>query len=654
MMSNQTKVRIMRRRNGVLLSLILATVGFAFETVYSMKLYAQVRSVAPIAQGAAQTTRKITVTNSDKEKAAEASFQAGETARKQGHLPTALREYSKSIRLVPQNATAYSRRAEVYDQLGKRWLAYVDVQMAVKLEPEKREYRRQLEELLHEPVDLRTWKQQGDKRAGDWRVSEDGKYVRQLVNGDPTFLVSPETFIDTTVKGKFEVGKNWDDDYIGFVFGFQSPISQNGDAVNSFDFLIFDWKQATQSSEGIIAQEGFSLVRVRGQFDRPASGEPADFWGHESSPTFDVLATKFDPDSGWKDATEYEFALQYTRDRILISIDGQQIFDVHGEFLAGRFGFYNYSQSDVRYTGFTKTTLEPPPALVTVKSSELSARFLPAIELIVDSSGSMNELIGQTPKYQSARKVIDRVLEELKDDRQVGLRLFGYWGRYVLRIENPKAAAIAPNDPRLNKDSQLVVPIAPFDSEQRAQMKRWLDSARPRGKTPLVYSLLEANRDFSKDQNLKKTIVLISDGKETCGGRIEDVAEAFKKSDIDVVIHVVGFDVEKDEEAVKQLLQIATQNGGKFFKAGNPEELTTALRAAVNVRYEVIDSTTDKVIANGIVDGEPVELEQGKYRVRLTDSSNEPVAVELPAAILSTLVLDESGKIRLTDTVAQE
>ncbi len=45
-------------------------------------------------------------------------------------------------------------------------------------------------------VDLSVWQQQGPDENGDWEVSSDKKSVVQTVNGKPTFLVSPNNFIN--------------------------------------------------------------------------------------------------------------------------------------------------------------------------------------------------------------------------------------------------------------------------------------------------------------------------------------------------------------------------------------------------------------------------------------------------------------------------
>lgn len=220
------------------------------------------------------------------------------------------------------------------------------------------------------PIDLGTWTQEGTSGNGNWIVATGGASVNQTINGDPTFFVSPGNYINTTFNGKFKVNTTSDDDFIGFVFGYNSPL--DNDVVNDFDFFLFDWKQGDQSWGGYLAYEGFTLSRVNGTITDYGPG----FWGHtDNPPAFDVLDTDYGSTRGWADNTEYEFTLLYQTNRIKIDIkggtgdfvDGQTIFDVTpgdvglGAFQDGRFGFYNYSQSNVNYQGFTE---EEAPAVV--------------------------------------------------------------------------------------------------------------------------------------------------------------------------------------------------------------------------------------------------------------------------------------------------
>lgn len=213
------------------------------------------------------------------------------------------------------------------------------------------------------PVDLSSWTVEGPD-LGNWTVSDDGTSVLQTVNQlGPTFFVSPGDLFDQTIDGSFGVETSGDDDYIGFVFGYQGPLESNSDEPTDFEFFLLDWKQTNQTFNGVFAAAGFTLARADTSVTNLGATSP--FWQHDDEPPgYDIIATDYAPERGWADNTVYNFTLLYTPDRITISIDGgtfdnETIFDVTAadagleSFPSGRFGFYNYSQAQVRYAGFT-------------------------------------------------------------------------------------------------------------------------------------------------------------------------------------------------------------------------------------------------------------------------------------------------------------
>ncbi|GHE77397.1 PEP-CTERM sorting domain-containing protein [Thalassotalea profundi] len=204
-------------------------------------------------------------------------------------------------------------------------------------------------------IDLNTWSQKGASNNGNWVVAADGTSVLQTTNGNPTFFVSDESFINNEFTGTFGVETASDDDYIGFVFGF------NG----LDDFYLFDWKQTNQNLGSFSGFEGFTLSKISAGAD-VSSLNP--LWGH-SGTGIDVLDTKYDTNLGWEDNVEYEFTLGYTNSSINISINGgnfnnENIFNITGlSNSAGSFGFYNASQQSVRYTGFEEDVLPDPQSV---------------------------------------------------------------------------------------------------------------------------------------------------------------------------------------------------------------------------------------------------------------------------------------------------
>lgn len=274
----------------------------------------------------------------------------------------------------------------------------------------------------------------------------------------------------------------------------------------------------------------------------------------------------------------------------------------------------------------------------------LPPAVLPAFELIFDSSDSMKELMDGKPKIEIARAVMNDLAEALPADAQVGLRLYGHWGPWIARKTDPQGAQVGWEDPRLNTDSDLVVPIGPIDARQRAELKRWINWTQPRGKTPMVYSLLEARKDFSGDWKGPRTVILVSDGVETCGGKLEDLAKAYQGTGIDAVIHVVGFDI-AGSDAEKQLREIAKIGQGDYYGAQNARQLSAALKAAAAAGAFAVYDDAGNVAARGAVNGKPVPLLPGNYRVRLSQVKAKDLEIPVTNGPALRLNLREDGSL---------
>jgi gliding motility-associated-like protein len=189
-------------------------------------------------------------------------------------------------------------------------------------------------------VNFNTWVQGGQPANGNWSVQGGGSTVYQSVNGNPTFFLSPNDLINVHVTGNFRTIDS-DNDWMGFVFSYDNPMG----ATDSFDMWLFDWKQEQQGG----ASSGKSLCRVNGVIP-PANYTPT-FWDHQNSPEFTVIQNSFGS-AGWNTGTNHAFELYLTYTRAQIYVDGVLTFDRQDCFKPGRFGFYNYSQSDCIYSNF--------------------------------------------------------------------------------------------------------------------------------------------------------------------------------------------------------------------------------------------------------------------------------------------------------------
>ncbi|MBF0644489.1 PEP-CTERM sorting domain-containing protein [Desulfuromonas acetoxidans] len=181
--------------------------------------------------------------------------------------------------------------------------------------------------------------------GGNWNVSNDGYSVLQTINGQPTYFVSDTDYFNRLIEGTLTVKTTSDDDFIGFVFGLNS----------SDDYLLFDWKQNNQTAGPGTGLEGFTLSRI--------TGSDINLWEHTGN-DLEILASSYSSSLGWRDLQNYEFSLDYSAARTIISIDDETIFDIAGDFNTGLFGFYNYSQAYVNYSGFVEeqSAVVPEPS----------------------------------------------------------------------------------------------------------------------------------------------------------------------------------------------------------------------------------------------------------------------------------------------------
>ncbi|MEM9838903.1 MAG: PEP-CTERM sorting domain-containing protein [Pseudomonadota bacterium] len=210
-------------------------------------------------------------------------------------------------------------------------------------------------------VDLSSWTNDG----GSWTRAADNNSVVQNTNGNPTVFSNGVDSQGQQLSGTIEVQTTSDDDFIGFVLGYDAGDLSNASA----DYLLIDWKQGQQGFFGCDGDVGLSISRVSGTLTN-GSGP----WCHDENAnvTEIVRATNLGS-TGWADNTEYDFDLVFTTTRVQVFVDGILELDITGSFSNGGFGFYNYSQASVRYGALTEQTAPEVPL------PGAAALFIPAM-----------------------------------------------------------------------------------------------------------------------------------------------------------------------------------------------------------------------------------------------------------------------------------
>lgn len=202
------------------------------------------------------------------------------------------------------------------------------------------------------PIDLSSWSaltlSLGGQTAGNWELSADNTAVTQTKNADPSFFLNNLNQTQYKIEGSWKVSTTSDDDFMGFVFGYQDPRN----------FYMFDWKQSAQNEYRASAAEGMTIKKYEGGGTDLTLGE---FWNN-SSDTFGnstVLGKNHGSSEGWKDNTLYGFELVFNeiagQFSITVSEGDTTLWSTTIEdstFGSGEFGFYNFSQQQVSYSGF--------------------------------------------------------------------------------------------------------------------------------------------------------------------------------------------------------------------------------------------------------------------------------------------------------------
>jgi len=236
------------------------------------------------------------------------------------------------------------------------------------------------------------------------------------------------------------------------------------------------------------------------------------------------------------------------------------------------------------------------------------------LEIILDASGSMKAMLGKKTRWQTALDTLRDVLGKLPDDFNVGLRMYGH--------REPSTS------PKTCTDSQLLVPVKKLD---RVGLMKTASTFKPKGETPLVYSALQAPADLKSLGG--GTVILITDGEESCKGDPVKAAADLKASGLDIRLSIVGFAI-SNAKTQADLAGFAQGTGGAFYAAQSGQALADALLVAATDKfaYAVFDAAGKQVAAGEI--GYPTEqVPPGDYKVVVRAGGREIVAPRIKVTL---------------------
>jgi hypothetical protein len=243
----------------------------------------------------------------------------------------------------------------------------------------------------------------------------------------------------------------------------------------------------------------------------------------------------------------------------------------------------------------------------------------PAVEIILDASGSMMEPLGDSTRFEAARTALQNITDNvLPDGTPIAVRAFGnIEGNYSCRTD-------------------LMIPYQPLD---RAVMEEFLTAVNPQvdANTPIADSLARVQYDLADAGELERIVVLLTDGEETCGGDPAVQIQQLRDAGFGVQINIVGLAI-ADELLKEEFEYWAEIGGGQYFDAADSERLAEVLGEALLIPY-VVRNEAGEVITIGRVGGQPQNLPAGTYEVEVRTS---------PAVTFDMVEISEGEMVQLT------
>ncbi len=187
---------------------------------------------------------------------------------------------------------------------------------------------------------------------------------------------------------------------------------------------------------------------------------------------------------------------------------------------------------------------------------------LPAIAaeraiIVLDGSGSMWAQIDGKARITIARDTLSSVLADLPDDLELGFMTYGHREK--------------------GNCGDIEMLVEPAVGTGPAIIKA-AEGINPKGMTPISDAVRLAAEDLRFTEQ-KATVILITDGLETCEVDPCQLASELESQGVDFTTHVLGFGL-SDEEG-QQVACLAENTGGQYLSAADGAGLVDALTKTV-------------------------------------------------------------------------
>lgn len=254
--------------------------------------------------------------------------------------------------------------------------------------------------------------------------------------------------------------------------------------------------------------------------------------------------------------------------------------------------------------------VQPSPAefaLVNI-TAEKTAAFgdANAVSVILDASGSMLRDEDGVDRIDTAKNTLLAFMKNtLPAGTPFALRAFGH-------IEAGSC------------ESELLIPLSPLDYDGMSSIVEGVEAINL-AKTPIADSLAKVTSDLGQVIG-SQTVILLTDGKETCDGDPAAVIRSLREANANVRVNIIGYAIE-EEELRRTFESWAAIGDGLYFDAPENKELAAALDGAVAVPYRIYSD--DVLIATGVTGQTSHQIAPGAYTIVYVNGAQQAVRQEV-------------------------
>jgi Ca-activated chloride channel family protein len=202
---------------------------------------------------------------------------------------------------------------------------------------------------------------------------------------------------------------------------------------------------------------------------------------------------------------------------------------------------------------------------------------------VLDASGSMNSAWEGDTRINIARQILSNMIDSISNVPYVEVAVRVYGHQFDFKQKNCQ-------------DSKLEVP---FGSRNNDRIRTVLDGLRPKGTTPIAYSLEQATKDFPNDgKDTRNVIVMITDGIEACNGDPCAISKGLQEKGIFLKPFIVGMGIEpKYAKGFECMGRFFNAKSSKQFK-GFLQEVVKQTLGKTTVTVELLDDKKQPKEAN--------------------------------------------------------